>query len=141
MSPPSTSKPPTSATYQVAGLPVHVYGLDVLSPTSIAKPLSVIFCLHGRFQSASEKVISTWVSTLLTRPIGFTEEREKDLVVVTFDQRNHGERTVDRERNFGFVEPGRKRAREREEKGMKEDELDNPSHAVDMTAIQGEAIR
>ncbi|GAA5962746.1 hypothetical protein JCM3765_006189 [Sporobolomyces pararoseus] len=130
---PQTSTP---ANLTVGGLPVHVYGLDQLSPTSIKKPLSVLFLLHGRFGAASDKLIGTFASTLLTPPIGFTEERKKDLIVVTFDQRNHGHRTVEREKNFGWKEGGKKRAAERQEKGMKEEELDNLSHAVDMMAIQ-----
>ncbi|GAA5883701.1 hypothetical protein JCM16303_004777 [Sporobolomyces ruberrimus] len=129
--------PATHASYIIAGLPVQVYGLDTISPTSISKPLSVLFLLHGRFGAASDKLMSTFASTLLTAPAGYTQhERQKDLVVVTFDQRNHGHRTVAREKNFGWKEGGRKRAKEREEQGIQEEELDNLSHAVDMMAIQ-----
>ncbi|GAA5984014.1 hypothetical protein JCM5350_004992 [Sporobolomyces pararoseus] len=124
------------ATLTLGGLPVHVYGLDQLSPTSIKKPISVLFLLHGRFGAASDKLIGTFASTLLTPPIGFTEQREKDLIVVTFDQRNHGHRTVEREKNFGWKEGGKKRAAERQEKGMKDEDLDNLSHAVDMMSMQ-----
>lgn len=131
--------PATHASYIIAGLPVQVYGLDTISPTSISKPLSVLFLLHGRFGAASDKLMSTFASTLLTAPAGYTQhERQKDLVVVTFDQRNHGHRTVAREKNFGWKEGGRKRAKEREEQGIQEEELDNLSHAVDMMAIQSE---
>ncbi|GAA5836059.1 hypothetical protein JCM5353_003497 [Sporobolomyces roseus] len=124
-------------TYTVGGLPLQVYGIDHLAPTSLAKPLSVIFLLHGRLGSATHPLISKFATTLLTPPIGFKEqERQKDLIVVTFDQRNHGHRVVENEKNLGWKEGGRKRAKEREEKGIKEEDLDNMSHAVDMMAIQ-----
>ena len=137
MSPPQS--PANSTTLTVGGLPVQVYGVDHLSPTSIAKPVAVLFLLHGRFGAASDKLISTFASTLLTAPIGSSDARHKDLLVVTFDQRNHGHRTVAREKNFGWKEGGKRRAKEREDQGMKEEELDNLSHAVDMMAIQSES--
>lgn len=129
-------------TYTVGGLPLQVYGIDHLAPTSLAKPLSVIFLLHGRLGSATHPLISKFATTLLTPPIGFKEqERQKDLIVVTFDQRNHGHRVVENEKNLGWKEGGKKRAKEREEKGIKAEELDNMSHAVDMMAIQSEFKR
>jgi len=136
----SPQTPLPSSPFVIGGLPVQVYGLgDHLSPTSIAKPLSVLFLLHGRLGRASHPLISQFATTLLTPPIGFKEqERQKDLIVVTFDQRNHGHRVVENEKNLGWKEGGKKRAKEREEKGIKEEELDNVSHAVDMMAIQGE---
>ncbi|GAA5902328.1 alpha/beta hydrolase family protein [Sporobolomyces salmoneus] len=134
---PQTSTSPPATTFTVGGLPIQVYGLESLSPTSIAKPIAVLFLLHGRFGAASDKLISTFASTLLSPPVGPTVPKtQSDLLVVTFDQRNHGHRTVEREKNFGWKEGGKKRAKEREEQGMKEDELDNASHAVDMMAIQ-----
>ncbi|GAA6006723.1 hypothetical protein JCM11491_003157 [Sporobolomyces phaffii] len=132
------SPPPATPTaFTVGGLPVQVYGLDSLSPTSISKPLSVLFLLHGRFGAASDKLIATFASTLLAAPVGHSHhDRTKDLVVVTFDQRNHGHRTVEREKNFGWREGGKKRAQDRRDQGIQDDELDNPFHAVDMMSIQ-----
>ncbi|GAA5866024.1 hypothetical protein JCM1840_003380 [Sporobolomyces johnsonii] len=134
-----SSSPPllNSTTHTLGGLSLSLYGLDSLSPPSVAKPIAVLFLLHGRLGSAAHKSITRFASTLLAPPHGVdASARDKDLLVVAFDQRNHGGREVERAKNLGWSEGGKKRTKERDELGMKDDELDNPSHAVDMMSIQ-----
>ncbi|GAA5941228.1 alpha/beta hydrolase family protein [Sporobolomyces koalae] len=133
-----TSAPPAikPTSFDVGGLPIQVYGLDQLSPEP-KKPLSVMFLLHGRFGSADMKLMSTFASTYLEPPAGIERgDRKKDLIVVTFDQRNHGHRTTNKMGNFGWKEGGKKRLQERRELGMQDHELDNMAHATSMVAIQ-----
>ncbi|GAA5834333.1 hypothetical protein JCM11251_007961 [Rhodosporidiobolus azoricus] len=122
----------------VGGLPIHIYGLAQLSPASNPRPIAVLFLLHGRLSSAAHPLIPRFAHTLLDPPSPSTspQERNKDLLVVTFDQRNHGHRLVSPNQNLGWVEGGKKRQKEREELGLSEGQLDNPSHAVDMVAMQ-----
>ncbi|GAA5891818.1 hypothetical protein JCM6882_007372, partial [Rhodosporidiobolus microsporus] len=140
---------PDPHTLTVGGLPVHVYGLSSLgSPSSSSsgsaasqpRSLAVLFLLHGRLSSASHPLIRTFAETLLARPSSLPatagQAQEKDLLVVAFDQRNHGHRLVDAERNLGWFEGSKRRLRERAERGVAEGERDNESHAVDMVAMQ-----
>ncbi|GAA5938030.1 hypothetical protein JCM1841_000212 [Sporobolomyces salmonicolor] len=138
MSSASSSPPLLEPTpHTLGGISLSLYGFDSLSSASDAKPVAILFLLHGRLGSAAHKSINRFASSLLAPPPGVdANAREKDLLVVAFDQRNHGGREVARARNLGWSEGGKKRTKEREELGMKEDELDNPSHAVDMMSIQ-----
>lgn len=132
----------------VGGLPVAVYGLPALTvPASASSGLAVLFLLHGRGESSQSDYLTTLATKLVesardkraqVSPLGADSEkkRAKDLLVVTFDQRNHGHRLVDAERNMGWMEGGRKRAAARKEKGIKPHELDNEGHAYDMMAMQ-----
>ncbi|KAK4700254.1 hypothetical protein P7C70_g6000, partial [Phenoliferia sp. Uapishka_3] len=109
-------------TFVIGGLPVSVFGLD---PTRTHSPhgLAVIFLLHGRFGSAADRRISFFANSLISHSQS-QSGAGKDLLVVTFDQRNHGERVVEAQRNNGWKEKGTK------------DRIENESHAVDMYSIQ-----
>ncbi|GAA6003312.1 alpha/beta hydrolase family protein [Rhodotorula paludigena] len=127
----------------VGGLPVAVYGLDKLTaaePGAPARDLAVLFLLHGRMGRADHALIHGFADRLVEHAheqrTADREQRAKDLLVVAFDQRNHGHREVERERNLGWVEGGSKRAKERKELGLAEGELDNARHATDMMALQ-----
>ncbi|BGP43711.1 hypothetical protein JCM10449v2_007756 [Rhodotorula kratochvilovae] len=119
----------------VGGLPVSVYGLEAL--TQGQSDVAVCFLLHGRMGRAAHPLIDRFAQRLVAYA---AEQRAHndgwDLIVVTFDQRNHGHREVDRERNLGWAEGGKKHAQERKDKGVQDHELDNVAHAVDMMAIQ-----
>lgn len=110
----------------VGGIQTQIYGLHNLTPSPDG--LAVLFFLHGRFGSAAERNIVKWANSFVSNAATEREKaggKGKQLVVVTFDQRNHGERTVDSEKNKGWRE------------GKSEAEgLDNEAHAVDMLAIQ-----
>ncbi|GAA5895487.1 hypothetical protein JCM8208_005246 [Rhodotorula glutinis] len=132
------------STLVVGGLPVTVYGLDHLTPTqpgqpaaATTKPLAVAFLLHGRGQRSDDKLMVRFADRLVDYSHAHGgDATERDLVVVTFDQRNHGHRLVDKDRQLGWLEPGKRRAQERLAAGLAPNELDNPSHASDMMAMQ-----
>ncbi|GAA5982385.1 hypothetical protein JCM10908_006626 [Rhodotorula pacifica] len=137
----------------VGGIPLAVYGLPALSvPASSSSGLAVLFLLHGRGEDSQVEYITQLATKLVesardkraqVSPIsaatggeGAAPKRAKDLLVVTFDQRNHGHRLVDPDRNLSWMEGGRRRAKIREEKGMAAHDLDNENHAYDMFAMQ-----
>ncbi|KAI0683781.1 Alpha/Beta hydrolase protein [Cytidiella melzeri] len=100
----------------VAGLPVTVYSGRAWSERS--GPVAVMFFLHGR--NGSAKSIG-WIAEDTLKQVEHKRKHEKDtldLIIVTFDQRNHGERLVDPQSNGAW------------KKG------NNPRHALDMYAIQ-----
>ncbi|GAA5822271.1 hypothetical protein JCM3770_002511 [Rhodotorula araucariae] len=119
----------------VGGLPVAVYGLDSLTPGN--SDVAVCFLLHGRMGRAAHPLIDGFARRLVAYA---AEQRANspgtDLVVVTFDQRNHGHREVERQRNLGWAEGGKKHAQQRKDSGVQDHQLDNVAHAVDMMAIQ-----
>ena len=115
-------------TVQVGGLPATVYGLSSLSPSSSPHGLTVLFWLHGRLGSAALVHEKREIEPILAYA---TEREGRDLLVVTIDQRNHGERLVDLRRNKAWAPHWGE--------GLEEAELENASHAVDMYSIQSES--
>ncbi|KAF5392327.1 hypothetical protein D9757_001367 [Collybiopsis confluens] len=100
--------------YNVGGLPVNVYS----SPKSDkSEPVFILFFLHGRLGEAEN----------LEVPIrAIYEKVEKELIIVTFDHRNHGHRRVDDRGNHSWDEDETK---------------SNATHAIDMYAIQEGSAR
>lgn len=96
-------------TFNVGGLPVHVFGLDQLEHAQ--NEVAVLFLLHGR--------LGKWEDNLenIDAILSHVQSREKGLLVVTFDQRNHGHRLVSSKANTTWNE-------------------DNALHAADMHSIQ-----
>ncbi|BGP57165.1 hypothetical protein JCM8202_005397 [Rhodotorula sphaerocarpa] len=132
----------------VGGLPLKVYGHPALSvPANAAPGLAVLFLLHGRGEDSNVAYITQLATKLVEHARDHRGQvsagassaaqsapaRAKDLLVVTFDQRNHGHRIVEADRNASWVEPGRKRAQLREQEGR---QRDNDRHAADMFAMQ-----
>lgn len=120
-------------TIQVGGLPATVYGLSALSTSPSPHGLTILFWLHGRLGSAALVHEKQELAPILAYAAA---ERNKgregrDLLVVTIDHRNHGERLVDLKRNKAWA------AHPKE--GLREGEFDNASHAVDMYSIQSES--
>ncbi|KAI0769162.1 Alpha/Beta hydrolase protein [Irpex lacteus] len=100
----------------VAGLPVTVYSERASAEKK--GPVAILFFLHGR--NGSAKSIE-WVAEDTIKHIEHKRKHDKealDLIIVTFDQRNHGQRLVDEKANGAW------------KKG------NNPRHAIDMYAIQ-----
>ncbi|OSX59075.1 hypothetical protein POSPLADRAFT_1151946 [Postia placenta MAD-698-R-SB12] len=117
--------PVSKQTLNVGGIAVHVYSTP--SATDASAPVSVLFFLHGRTGSAQD---SEWVAE---STLGWIDEQRKasgksaeDLLIVTFDQRNHGARVVDLHSNSGW----------REQPPAK-----NDRHALDMYAIHSGTAR
>lgn len=114
----------------VGGITTQVYGVDALPTDTSTSGLAVLFFLHGRFGKAEEPKMIKWAKAFVDSA---REQRRaaggsgKSLIVVTFDQRNHGDRTVDAVKNKSW-----------KDKVGDGDDLDNPLHAQDMLSIQSE---
>lgn len=102
----------------ISGMLCTVYGLEELPPQ--ANEVSCLYLLHprsGSMQSMdgiASAAVANWNETLKSDkvPLG---QRNKGLIAVCFDQRNHGSRLVDQLRNEAWRQG-------------------NPSHAQDMFA-------
>lgn len=107
-----------SEQFVVAGLLVNVFSLDPLTQSS--RPAVVLFFLHGRGESAVN--IQEYVGVILEKSRPLRDSTDKhDLIVITFDHRNHGTRLRDAKANGGW---------------SKNPETNNDRHALDMYAIQ-----
>ncbi|KAH8093702.1 Alpha/Beta hydrolase protein [Cristinia sonorae] len=96
----------------VAGLNVEVYSNE----KDTASEVAVLFLLHGRGSSAQSV---QWVAESVLDQIAekrSTPQSGPALLVVAFDQRNHGSRLVNSLANVGWSEGGKQ----------------NPEHAIDM---------
>ncbi|ODO05360.1 hypothetical protein L198_02053 [Cryptococcus wingfieldii CBS 7118] len=102
---------PTVAHVKVVGLGVNVYGLKEACEQQ--KPLTMMIAAHGRMNS--QKNMKYFAQGILGEVAKKDETHKKrNLVVVTLDQRNHGERIVDKTANLSFDQ--------------------NPRHLIDMAA-------
>ncbi|KAJ3553520.1 hypothetical protein NM688_g3567 [Phlebia brevispora] len=102
--------------FVIAGLPVHVF--SERQWTERSGPVAILFFMHGRTGTA--KGIQ-WVAEDALKRVAEHRKKNKsatDLIVVTFDQRNHGDRLIDSHANGAW------------KKG------NNERHAIDMYAIQ-----
>ncbi|KAH9999206.1 Alpha/Beta hydrolase protein [Russula compacta] len=114
-------------TLNVAGLRTNVYARSDLRDKHSPESIVVLFFLHGRGQSADSidptaRSAFAWAAQKQVS----SSSKPRDFIVVTFDQRNHGERTVDERANLGW---GRKR------------EEHNERHAVDMYGVLVGAVK
>ncbi|KAK7032953.1 Alpha/Beta hydrolase protein [Favolaschia claudopus] len=98
-------------TIVIAGLQVHIHTTDDHATSS--RPILALFALHGRLESSER--MQDLISAML-ESAGKQDQRSRDLIVVTFDQRNHGSRLQDLNANEDFKQ--------------------NARHAIDMWTIQ-----
>ncbi|KAN0120901.1 Alpha/Beta hydrolase fold [Russula decolorans] len=94
-------------TLNVAGLLTNIYARSN-HPNSSPEPVVVLFFLHGRGENADS------VDSTARAAFAWVDEKQassskrsptpppRDFIVVTFDQRNHGQRTVDKRGNQGW---------------------------------------
>lgn len=75
----------------VAGLQVHIRGLSALQSSAIKRP-DVVFLLHGRLGNAAS-VFELGTAIL---------SANRGILIVTFDQRNHGHRIVSAKANLAW---------------------------------------
>jgi len=103
-------------TVPVGGLTVHVYSHSDVDP---ATPVTILFLLHGRLGRAEgiEWVVHSTLQSVQERRTEASQGAQ-DLLIVTFDQRNHGSRLVSELANEAW---GKNAFNER--------------HAIDMYAI------
>ncbi|KAG5639992.1 hypothetical protein DXG03_001893 [Asterophora parasitica] len=103
------------ASLVVAGLEVNVYSASPITIERKSQEVAVFFLLHGRYGSAKE------IDPIARSVINQTGGNKRALFIVTFDQRNHGQRLVDPKGNDAWSKDRGKH---------------NERHAVDMYAIQ-----
>ncbi|KAI0654679.1 Alpha/Beta hydrolase protein [Cubamyces menziesii] len=108
-------------TLVIAGITVNVFS----QPSAVDSPVTVLFLLHGRTRSDAD---SEPIARGILEEVGRQREGSQaqgtqadDLIIVTFDHRNHGARLVDKLANWHWEEDPAK---------------SNVRHAVDMYAIQ-----
>ncbi|GJE97372.1 alpha/beta hydrolase [Phanerochaete sordida] len=104
-------------TVVVAGLPVHVFSRIGLG--DITGQVAVLFFLHGRQGAARE--LDGRAESIISQVAG-KGQSNTELLVVTLDQRNHGERLKDREGNNDWKDG-------------------NDRHAIDMYAMYVGTVR
>ncbi|KAK1233123.1 hypothetical protein PQX77_003763 [Marasmius sp. AFHP31] len=102
--------------FVVGGLPVDVHSAS----DSFENSVVICFFLHGRKSSAASVLPN--VEEILKG----CSQATKQLLLVTFDHRNHGHRLVDAKANEGW---------------SKDPEKSNPRHAIDMYSIQAGTAR
>ncbi|KAG6817181.1 hypothetical protein H0H87_011883 [Tephrocybe sp. NHM501043] len=108
---------PTKDSLVISGLEVNIYSA---TPTIIAERRAVVvfFLLHGRYDSAQK------IDPIARSLIEQTEAKgSRSLLIVTFDQRNHGKRLVDSKANDAWSKD-------------KTNPKHNERHALDMYSIQ-----
>ncbi|KAI9428741.1 Alpha/Beta hydrolase protein [Lactarius indigo] len=88
-------------TLNIAGLSTNVYTRANLRDKRTSEPVVVLFFLHGRTESADHidptaRAAFSWAA----EKEASSREAPRDFIVITFDQRNHGKRTVDQRANL-----------------------------------------
>ena len=97
-----------STKVNVSGLETHVYGLDDVRKSN-AHFVDVVFLLHGRtgkYQDVEPFALAILAEDKATA----TPDLQRGLIVVSFDQRNHGHRQISELGNFTWAEGNRLRA-------------------------------
>ncbi|KAF2148666.1 alpha/beta-hydrolase [Myriangium duriaei CBS 260.36] len=106
--------PLTPTTLHIAGILTHVYGLDLLPPSSAVSSVAVLWLLHPRLQTAA--TMAPVAAAAINAWYARGGDRRTGLIAVAFDQRNHGTRLVDKLANEAWRQG-------------------NARHAVDMFSI------
>ncbi|KAG8733643.1 hypothetical protein FRC11_004327 [Ceratobasidium sp. 423] len=115
----------------IGGIPIQVVGLKELSSPS--EPVGVLFLLHGRLGSSKQKYLMRIANSVLDQATSRPKERAREVIVIILDQRNHGSRTVDPDRNQGWKETGKVTRLSNGQVDPKS--LDNVSHLHDMYTL------
>jgi pimeloyl-ACP methyl ester carboxylesterase len=84
-------EPISTHSYHIAGILVHVHGLDELPANSTQ--VATLFLLHPRLQTAACMV--PFAAHIITNYYAQEGPTTTGLIAVSFDQRNHGTRLVD----------------------------------------------
>ena len=92
----------------VSGLETHIYGLEDVRK-SHATSVDVVFILHGRTQRWQdyEKMAVTILERDKVAGTGAAStsmQMKRSLIVVSFDQRNHGHRQVSQLANQAWID-------------------------------------
>ena len=92
----------------VSGLETHVYGLENVRK-SYATSVDVVFILHGRtqrWQDYEKMAVAILEKDKVAGPggDGTSTQMKRGLIVVSFDQRNHGHRQVSQLANQTWID-------------------------------------
>jgi dienelactone hydrolase len=102
----------------IANVRFHVYQLSAIPASSSS--CCMVYVMHGRLGACSD-LHELCVEMCLRFNAVTNASKEGSVVVVTFDNPNHGELTLDAKRNFAFADG-------------------NPTHGVDMYAQMTAAV-
>ena len=91
-----------STKVNVSGLETHVYGLDGVRKSK-AHFVDVVFLLHGRMGKYQDVELFA-LAILAKGKATATPDQQRGLIVVSFDQRNHGHRQISELGNFVWTE-------------------------------------
>lgn len=100
--------PVSATTLHIAGILTTVHGLDLLPPSSDVSSVAVLWLLHPRLQtqecmaSAAADSIHAWYKK--------SGDKSTGLIAVSFDQRNHGTRLVDKLANEAWRQGNKRHA-------------------------------
>lgn len=84
----------------VSGLETHVYGLDDVQKSHVHL-VDVVFLLHGRMSKYRD--LEPFALAILARDQAVrANDLQRGLIVVLFDQRNHGHRQVSELANLSW---------------------------------------
>ncbi|KAI8983160.1 hypothetical protein BDB01DRAFT_723158 [Pilobolus umbonatus] len=100
-------------TIQVIGLVLTVYGLEEYKALCSDTPVSILFALHGRLGNQSK------MKPLSEALCSINPNKNRHLIVITFDSPNHGSRLINETANYAW----------------KGERIENPNHAVDMWSM------
>ncbi|KAH8701264.1 Alpha/Beta hydrolase protein, partial [Phaeosphaeriaceae sp. PMI808] len=90
-------------TVHIAGIEVYVYGLNELRLDQAGCPVDIIFLLHGR--KGNHEAMEPTAHAILKETWQLKKNcSEGGLLVVSFDQRNHGHRVVSSHANLSWLE-------------------------------------
>lgn len=119
----------------IGGIAIQIIGLEELAHRNSQLPVGVLFLLHGRYGNAKESYLYLIANSVLAEAASHTpEEQARDLIVVLLDQRNHGDRVVDSQRNVGWKESTGE-VKTTSNGQIDPQSLDNASHLHDMYAL------
>lgn len=98
----------------VGGIKSIIYGLDNLNKQP-KRDVAIVFILHGRGEN-QDGIRQRLIATKCVKAASESDKRSRNLIAVTFDQRNHGSRHLSDLQNKGWPK--------------------NPNHLFDMFSIQ-----
>ncbi|KAF8734838.1 hypothetical protein RHS02_06710, partial [Rhizoctonia solani] len=115
----------------IGGIPIQVVGLKELKAPN--EPVGILFLLHGRLGSSKQKYLMRIATSVLSEAASRPKERAREVIAIILDQRNHGVRTVDPDRNQGWKETGQVALLP--DGQVDPQSLDNISHLHDMYTL------
>ncbi|WFD30937.1 hypothetical protein MSPP1_001963 [Malassezia sp. CBS 17886] len=90
----------------MAGLPIFIYGMADLTPPAndTSRPIHVNIHLNGRLHSANDEdpLVRVLYGNIRAHMVADRARTQKDLLMISFDARDHGKRTTNRKKQDGW---------------------------------------